>query len=136
MRKLSKSMLIGCGVLGLVAAACTITETGIYSGFPVTLKNYSGKKTNSVSYTGQIARHTIHESLKKLAGKGNGQANPALKAQMMAYYSGKSAGRAILSPKGNSSFPIMQTKVDQISKKKNLSGKTYKGIIRRASGAG
>ena len=122
-------MLIGCGVLGLVAAACTITETGIYSGFPVTLKNYSGKKTNSVSYTGQIARHTIHESLKKLAGKGNGQANPALKAQMMAYYSGKSAGRAILSPKGNSSFPIMQTKVDQISKKKNLSGKTYKGAI-------
>ena len=113
--------------LGLVA--CTTVETGSYSSFPITVKNYSGKKTNSVSYTGQIARHTLHESLKKLAGKGNGKPNPALKAKMMSYYSGKSSGRAIVSPTGNSSFPIIQTQVDQLSKKKNLAGKTYKGTI-------
>jgi hypothetical protein len=100
-----------------------------YANFPITVKNYKGKKNNSVSYTGQIARHTLHESLKKLAGKGNGKLNPELKAKMMSYYANKDAGRAILSPKGNDRFPIMQTDVDQISKKKNLSGKTYKGTI-------
>ena len=36
-----------------------------YNKFPVTLKGYSGSKTNSVSYSGQIARHVLHDSLKK-----------------------------------------------------------------------
>ena len=121
--------LVSCAAIGVIAAACTTVETGSYSVFPITVKNYSGKKTNSVAYTGQIARHTLHESIKKLAGKGNGKPNPTLKATMMAYYSGKSPGRVIVSPTGNSSFPIKETKVDQLSKKKNLSGKTYKGTI-------
>ena len=129
MKKYAKVSLI-CGAATLVSvAACTSTNTGNYGSFPVTVKNYSGSKTNSVSYTGQIARHTLHESLKKLAGKGNGRANAALKAKMMSYYAGKDAGRTIVSPTGNSSFPIIQTQVDQLSKKKNLAGKTYKGTI-------
>ena len=129
MMKYAKVSLLGGAAALLSVAACTTTDTGMYSNFPVTVKNYSGKKTNSVSYTGQIARHTLHESLKSLAGKGNGKSNPELKAKMMSYYAGKDAGRPILSPKGNSSFPIMQSAVDQLSKKKNLSGKTYKGTI-------
>ena len=42
-----------------------------YGPFPVTVKGYTGTKTNSVSYSGQIARHILHDSLKKLASKGD-----------------------------------------------------------------
>ena len=129
MQKYKRIALLGSAVALLSVAACTTMDTGMYGSFPITVKHYSGKSTNSVSYSGQIARHTLHESLKKLAGKGNGKSNPVLKAKMMSYYAGKDAGRTILSPTGNSSFPIMQSGVDQISKKKNLAGKTYKGTI-------
>ncbi len=101
----------------------------VYEGFPVTVKGYSGSKATSVAYTGQIARQTLHDSLKKLAGSGNGSANPELKAEMMAYFQGKGAGRKILAPKTKGSFVIAQVAVDDISKKKNLAGKTYKGAI-------
>jgi hypothetical protein len=101
----------------------------VYEGFPVTVKGYSGSKATSVAYTGQIARQTLHDSIKKLAGSGNGSANPELKAQMMAYFQGKGAGRKILAPKTKGSFVIAQDAVDDISKKKNLAGKTYKGAI-------
>ena len=47
---------------GLVVAACANYESGsggnIYANFPVTEKTYKGSKKTSVSYTGQIARHT------------------------------------------------------------------------------
>ena len=69
---------------GLVVAACANYESGsggnIYANFPVTEKTYKGSKKTSVSYTGQIARHTLHDSIKSLAGKCNGSPNPALKA--------------------------------------------------------
>jgi hypothetical protein len=100
-----------------------------YANFPVTVKDYKGDKTSSVSYTGQIARHALHNSLKKLAGKGNGEANPELLAQLQSYYSSKDAGRAIISPKSKEGFSIKQNMVDAISKKKNLAGKAYKGVI-------
>ena len=108
-------------VLGACVAATDVGSGDIYGKFPVTVKGYKGSKTNSVSYTGQIARHTLHDSLKKLAGKGNGNPNAALKAQMMSYYDGKDKNRPIIAPKGNANFPISQTNVDQISKGKNLS---------------
>jgi len=38
------------------------TENQVYADFPITLKDYSGKKTDSVSYSGQAARHAIHDS--------------------------------------------------------------------------
>ena len=60
----------------------------------MTVKGYARKKTTSVSYGGQIARHTLHDSLKKLATSGNGKPNLELKAKMMFYYAGQE-GRAL-----------------------------------------
>ena len=41
------------GVVALLTVTAGKTmDTGIYSGFPVTVKNYIGSKTNSISYTG------------------------------------------------------------------------------------
>jgi len=101
----------------------------VYADFPVTVKNYKGSAEHSVAYTGQMARHVLHTSLKKLAGKGNGEANAELKAQMMAYYEGKEAGRDIISPASKGKFVFAERKVDELSKKKNLSGKAYKGAV-------
>lgn len=100
-----------------------------YADFPVTVKDYKGDAEHSVSYTGQIARQVLHTSLKKLAGQGNGEPNAELKAKMMAYYEGKDAGREIISPKTKGDFVIAETNVDDLSKKKNLAGKAYKGAV-------
>jgi hypothetical protein len=101
-----------------------------YGPFPVTLQDYTGSKKNSVSYTGQIARHALHDSLKKLAGKGDGGENAAnLEAEMMAYYAGSNKNKAIIAPADKGDFNIKQETVNEISSGKNLSGKTYKGVI-------
>ena len=118
-----------CAVGATVAACGSASDPNVYSGHPVTLSGYSGSKTTSVSYTGQMARHVLHDSLKKLAGKGTGEANPKLKAQMLSYYKNKDKNRPIIAPQSKGSFKIIQTNVDQISKGKNLIGKTYKGTI-------
>ena len=34
----------------------------IYGPYPITLKGYDGDKTNSVKYTGQMARHALQDS--------------------------------------------------------------------------
>ena len=108
---------------------CVFAKPDMYGNFPVTEKSYSGKKKDSTSYTGQVARHVLHNSLKKLAGKGNGNPNPELKATMMLYYSSKDAGRKIIDPTSKGEFKVKQTMVDEISKGKNLKGKTYKGLV-------
>ena len=121
-----------------LAIAVAITFLGIghaqagedvYAGFPITVKGYKGNKTSSVSYNGQIARHVLHTSLKSLVAQSNGKPNPELKAKMMSYFEGKDAGRPILSPKSKTGFSIKQTTVDEISKKKNLADKAYKGAV-------
>ena len=109
---------------------CVFAKPDMYGNFPVTEKSYSGKKKDSTSYTGQVARHVLHNSLKKLAGKGNGNPNPELKATMMSYYSSKDAGRKIIDPTSKGEFKVKQTMVDEISKGKNLKGKTYKGLVK------
>jgi len=137
MKMSSKVRLVGVSAVAVLVIGFTVFEVSnpalagpdVYGNFPVTLKGYKGSKTNSVSYTGQMARQVLHDSIKKLAGKGNGKPNPILKARMMSYYSGKAKGRAIVAPTSKGKFVIKQTHVDQISKKKNLSGKTYKGTI-------
>ena len=43
----------------------------VYGPYPITLKDYSGDKTNSVKYTGQMARHALHDSLKALVKTGD-----------------------------------------------------------------
>ena len=108
---------------------CVFAKPDMYGNFPVTEKSYSGKKKDSTSYTGQVARHVLHNSLKKLAGKGNGNPNPELKATMMSYYSSKDAGLKIIDPTSKGEFKVKQTMVDEISKGKNLKGKTYKGLV-------
>jgi len=118
----------------LVATIGMVTALGAnaaqnYIDFPVTLKDYKGDAKDSVAYTGQAARQVIHNSLKKLAGQGNGQPNAELKAKMLAYYEGKDAGRSILDPVTKGDFVVAETKVDEISKKKNLKGKTFKGAV-------
>jgi len=121
---------VGVAALSFALLSTTaMAEDKVYADFPVTVKGYAGKKSTSVSYTGQIARQTLHDSLKKLAGKGNGKSNPDLKAKMLSYYAGKDTGRTIIAPKTKGAFVISQTEVDEISKKKNLAGKTYKGSI-------
>ena len=109
-----------------IAAAA---EDARYANFPITLKGYNGNKTSSVSYSGQIARHVLHDSLKALAGKGNGKPNPELKAKMMAFFAGKDAGRLIIAPSTKGRFIVKQSNIDGISKEKNLAGKTFKGTI-------
>ena len=37
----------------------------VYGPFPITLSGYQGDETNSVSYSGQIGRQLLHNSLKK-----------------------------------------------------------------------
>jgi hypothetical protein len=108
---------------------CVFAKPDMYSNFPVTEKSYNGDKKDSTSYSGQAARHVLHNSLKKLAGKGNGQLNPKLKAEMISYYSGKDKVRKIIDPVTKGDFKIKQTMVDEISKGKNLKGKTYSGIV-------
>ena len=93
-----------------------------YGPFPVTVKGYNGSKTNSVSYSGQIARHVLHDSLKKMSSKGNLD-------DMMVYYKGSDLSLSIVAPASKDGFPIKQKTVNDISKGKNLSGKTYKGTI-------
>ena len=93
-----------------------------YGPFPITVKGYDGSKTNSVSYSGQIARHVLHDSLKKLSGKGSSE-------DMMSYFKGSDLNLSIVAPKSKEGFPIKQTTLNDISKGKNLSGKTYKGTI-------
>jgi hypothetical protein len=132
--KISKSKVrviaLATGILSSSALATAAFSENTYGPFPVTVKGYSGSKTNSVSYTGQIARHVLHDSLKKLAGKGDGGGNAAaLQAEMMAYFGGSDKNKAIIAPADKGDFNIKQETVNEISSGKNLSGKTYKGAV-------
>ena len=42
-----------------IALSGTMALSDGYGPFPVTLQGYSGDKTNTVSYSGQIARHVL-----------------------------------------------------------------------------
>lgn len=113
----------------LSSATLTASAATHYLDFPITVKDYTGDKTTSVSYGGQIARHVLHTSLMSLSKTGNGAANPELLAKMQAYFSGKEAGREILAPVSKAGFSVAQSQVDELSKGKNLAGKTYQGAV-------
>lgn len=102
-----------------------------YGPYPITEKSYSGDKTNSVAYTGQVARNVMIDSLKSLAGKADGGANAQeLKANMMLYFArGNKEDLPIVSHKGKDEFPIKQTMINEISSGSNLIGKTYGGLV-------
>ena len=120
--------LVAC-LIGVLAVTPALASSDLYDNFPITVQGYNGSKTHSDSYTGQAARHLLHESLKELTGKGDGNPNPDLKALMMAYYAGKEEGRKIIAPVSKGQFAFKQTMIDEVSKGKNLSGKTYKGVV-------
>ena len=122
--------LIASAFIVVAPAIATPASAGdaVYGKFPVTLKSWMGNETNSVAYTGQIARQVLHDSLKKLAGKGNGKPNAALQAEMMLYFEGKGKNRKILAPTSKGPFVIKQKTVGEISNP-NLAGKTYKGTV-------
>ena len=100
-----------------------------YGAFPITVKSYQGQAKHSVSYAGQIARQVLHDSLKKLAARGAGGPDAKLADEMLAYYEGTQAGRAIIAPVTKGPFVLSQTAVDELSKKRNLAGITYKGAV-------
>lgn len=127
-----KAGLLGAAVaisVPVLSSTETNADGNVYGPFPITLKGYSGDKKNSVSYTGQMARHALHDSLKKLAGTGTGKKNLALEAEMMAYFAGSKKNKAIISPVSKDGFKLKQTLVNSISSGKNLSGKSYKGVV-------
>ena len=125
---MKRTIAAGTAVFALaVLPVAAHGQDDVYAGFPVTVKGYEGSATTSVSYGGQIARQVLHDSLKKLAGKGTGAPDDALKATMLSYFEGKDEGRAIVAPASKGPFVVRQTGVDELSKGTNLAGKTYKG---------
>ena len=118
---MNKTLLSIAVVTGLALSAQA--NAAVYAEFPITVKNYTGDKVSSESYGGQMARHGLHNSVKNLISKG------ASLDQTQAYFSGKAAGRVIINPVSKDGFPVLQTQIDELSKGKNLSGKTYKGLI-------
>jgi len=90
MQTISKRILFAGFIFSLTASNAFGND--VYGPFPITLKGYSGEKTNSVSYSGQIARHILHDSLKKLAASGD-------KAEMMAFFKGSDKNKEIIAPK-------------------------------------
>ncbi|MBL41382.1 MAG: DUF4856 domain-containing protein [Rhodospirillaceae bacterium] len=100
----------------------------VYGPYKVTLKGYKGNKTNSVSYSGQVARQVLHTSLKKLSSSGS-------LPKMLPYYTGmeymgtSKASLDIIDPKWSEKFPIKPSTINEISSGKNLNGKAYKGIV-------
>ncbi|MEP5152620.1 DUF4856 domain-containing protein [Planktotalea sp.] len=116
--------------LATTLCAGTALSAESYGPFPVTLQDYAGDKTNTVSYSGQIARHVLENSLKKLAANGDGGANAAeLEAQMLSYFDGSDADLPIIAPVSKDGFAIKQTTVNEISSGKNISGKFYEGAM-------
>ena len=68
------TIFAGVAFAGLMSTSALAAGHGnhVYGPFPVTLKGYSGDKTNSVSYSGQVGRQLLHNSLKKAIGKNAG----------------------------------------------------------------
>ena len=76
-KKLSTLFAASCIAAFSVSA---VANAGGHEGqnvrsFSITLKGYTGDETNSVSYSGQVARHVLYDSLKKLSSKGDGGTN-------------------------------------------------------------
>ncbi|MFT5447460.1 MAG: hypothetical protein ACI9DC_002635 [Gammaproteobacteria bacterium] len=129
MKASTPALLASIFATTIAASTSVHAADDVYTDFPITVKGYSGEARTSVSYGGQVARQLLHDSLKKLAGEGNGQANPALRAKMQAYFAGKEPGREILAPLSKGKFVIEQGTIDTFSKKKELAEKSYKGAV-------
>jgi len=113
--------LAAFAVSGALCAG-TALAGDVYGPYPVTLKGYQGDKTNSVSYSGQVGRQLLHNSLKKAIGSG------ASADVLNGYFNGAEGELALLDPKSSDNFKVDVTNINDVSKT-NLSGKAYKGAI-------
>ena len=126
---MKRSLKLGASVLALTLMTTAVSAEN-YGPYPITEKSYSGDKTNSVAYTGQVARNIMIDSLKTLAGQADGGGNAEeLKAQMMLFFARDGEDLPIVSHKGKDGFPITQTMINEISSGANLVGKTYGGLV-------
>ena len=115
--------LLGAGIgIALLSASTAAIAGDVYGPFPTTLKGYNGDKANSVSYSGQIARQLLHNSLKKAISSG------ASGDIALGYFNGADDDLPLLDPKSNDSFKVDVTNINSVSRS-NLSGKAYKGSI-------
>jgi hypothetical protein len=114
---------------GACVAPSTVSTADVYGPFPVTLKAYKGSKTNTVSYSGQIARHVLSDSIKKVMSKQNG--GGYAEDTMLAYFNGIPGTDLLIKSHTSTKqgFKIKQKTVGAISKGKNLAGKFYKGPV-------
>ena len=130
-----KSSLALTAILSTTMLAAVPAFSESYGPYPVTLQGYEGDKTNTVSYSGQIARQVLEKSLKSIAGKGNGGENAAkVEAMLLAYFNNE-GDLDIISPVSKDGFPVLQTKVSEISSSANVAGKFYKGLVPGYPGA-
>ena len=118
------TIFAGVACAGLMSTSALAAGHGnhVYGPFPVTLKGYSGDKTNSVSYAGQVGRQLLHNSLKKAIGKNAGLDT------LNTYFNGSDGDLPILDPVSSDKFVVDHTNANDISKT-NLSGKAYRGDI-------
>ncbi|SHH41158.1 protein of unknown function [Cognatiyoonia sediminum] len=136
LKSILKSTTIVASLAMAATAAMADGHAQTYGPFPITLQGYEGDKTDSTGYTGQIARHVLHDSLKKLAGQGDGGSNAEeLEAQMLAYFSGSDEDLPIIAPATKGDFVVAQTMVGEISGGKNIEGKFYNGLMPAWPGA-
>ena len=119
MKKIVVGMIIG----GFSSLSLAGGHAMTYGPAPITLKGYSGDKTNSVAYTGQVARHVLHNSLKKAISGGMSR------AEMQKFWAGQSGKLIALDPKSKDGFPVTITDINSISKGKNLNTKTNKAVV-------
>lgn len=113
MKKMIVSMLVACSASAMAAQPYE---------FGITLKDYDGSATSSVSYGGQIARHALHNSLKKAVSSGDAE-------QMQHYLKGGVSDLAILDPASKEGFAIKQSTIDELSSGKDLLSSAYDGVI-------
>ena len=105
------------------SASAVASGQATYGPAPITLQGYNGDKTNSVAYTGQVARHVLHNSLKKAISTGQSR------AVMEKYWAGQDGVLNALDPVSKDGFPVAPKDINSISKGKNLNTKTFKGRI-------
>ena len=120
MRRIFKITML-TAVASLIGTGSASASDDVYANFPITLKSYDGTSKTSESYSGQMARHMLHNGLKKAASSGD-------MSKMNMYFNGADSV-PILDPKSSDKFPIKQTKVEELSKGKTLIKKTYKGKV-------
>jgi hypothetical protein len=121
MKRTHQLLSAGFGMVILSVSSAAMAGD-VYGPFPTTLKGYDGEKTNSVSYSGQVARQLLHNSLKKAISSGASIDNT------MGYFNGGDGELPLLDPKSSDSFKVDVTDINAVSRS-NLSGKAYKGSI-------